>query len=117
MINVPTIRELLIEHYLTWQKISGEIKTQGEFAAYLGESEKYLSLIMNGRKPSKRQIVQFAEMLKDPRFYDAAGMDRPDQSLMYLRRNWQYLPKELKKRIADEIAPYTTEDPPADEPD
>jgi hypothetical protein len=92
--------------------MSGEIKTQGDFAVYLGESEKYLSLVMNGRKPSKRQVVQFAELLKDPRFYDAAGMERPEKYLMYLRRNWPHIPDELKKRIADEIAPYTSEEPP-----
>jgi hypothetical protein len=111
---VPTVRELLIEHYLAWQKKSGVIKKQNEFAVWIGESEKYLSLIMNGRKPSKRQVVSFAEIFNDPRFYDAAGMDRPEKYLDYAKRNWNTIPKELKKKIADQIAQYTTEPPPDD---
>lgn len=106
---MATVRELLIEHFLAWQDKSGEIKKQGEFAAYIGEDEKYLSMILNGRKPSKRQVVQFAEFFNDSRFYDAAGLDRPERYLMYTRRNWPHIPDELKKRIAEEIAPFTTE--------
>lgn len=109
---MPTVRELLIEHYLAWQKKSGDIKKQNEFASYIGEDEKYLSLIMNGRKPSKRQVIAFADFFNDPRFYDAVGMERPEKYLDYAKRNWNLLPEELKKKIAEEIAPYTTEKPP-----
>lgn len=109
---VPTVRELLIEHYLAWQKSSGVIKKQGEFAAWVGEDIKYLSMVMNGRKPSQRQVNHFADFFHDPRFYDAAGMERPEKYLAYTKRNWKHLPEELKKRIADEISPYTTEKPP-----
>jgi hypothetical protein len=108
--KVKTVKELLTEHFLKWQSDSGEVKRQTEFAAFIGESEKYLSLVMSGtRAPSKRQVEHFADFFKDPRFYDAVGLERPDPLLAYTRRNWGSVPDELKQRIADEIAQYTSE--------
>jgi hypothetical protein len=83
-----TTSELLMEHLLKWQLESGETRTQREFATHIGENEKYLSMVMNGRKPSERQTIQFAEFFNDPRFYDAVIMDRPEPLLTYTKRNW-----------------------------
>jgi hypothetical protein len=111
---VKTTKELLVEHLVKWHYESGEDKSQAEFAALIGETEKYLSQIMNGRKPSKRQTILFAEVLNDPRFYDAAGIDRPEPLLSYTKRNWGSIPEEVKKNIAEQISAYTTEKPPQD---
>jgi Helix-turn-helix len=104
-----TVRDLLNEHFVKWQYESGLNKKQTEFAAYIGESQKYLSMVMNGRKPSKRQVQQFAEFFKDPRFYDAAEMDRPEPLTQYILRTLPKAPEEVQKKIAKELAPYTTE--------
>jgi hypothetical protein len=104
-----TVRDLLNEHLVRWQYESGVNKKQSEFAAYIGESEKYLSMVMNGRKLSRRQVRQFAEFFNDPRFYDAYGMDRPEPLTQYILRALPKAPEEVQKKIAKELAPYTTE--------
>jgi len=98
-----TVRDLLNEHFVKWQYESGVNKKQSEFAAYIGESEKYFSMVMNGRKPSKRQIQLFAEVLKDPRFYDAMGWDRPEPLNEFIVRALPKALEQLKKRIAEEL--------------
>lgn len=59
--SIKSTKELLVEHFLKWQLEMGETKNQKEFAIHIGEKEKYLSMVMNGRKPSQRQTIQFAE--------------------------------------------------------
>jgi len=56
--TIKSTKELLVEHFLKWQFESGETKTQAEFSIYIGEGQKYLSMVLNGRPASKRQIAQ-----------------------------------------------------------
>jgi transcriptional regulator with XRE-family HTH domain len=104
-----TVRDLLNEHFVKWQYESGVNKKQAEFATYVGESQKYLSMIMNGRKPSKRQVQLFAEFFKDPRFYDAYGMERPEPLTQFILRTLPLAPENIQKEIAEKLTPYTTE--------
>jgi hypothetical protein len=106
---VVTIKDLLTEHFVKWQYESGVSKMQSEFANYIGEGEKYLSMVMNGRKASKRQIQSFAAFFKDPRFYDAANIDRPEPLKDYTQRNWGGVPEDVKWKIVQQISEYTTE--------
>lgn len=112
-----TVRDLLNEHFVRWQYDSGVNKKQSEFAAYIGESEKYLSMVMNGRKASRRQIRQFADFFKDPRFYDAGEMDRPEPLTQFILRTLPKAPEEVQKNIAKVLAPFTTEPMPNGETD
>jgi transcriptional regulator with XRE-family HTH domain len=109
-------RELLIEKFLEWQKAQGEIKTQKEFADYIGISEASLNHIMSGRRePSRRNIEYLAAYFKDDRFYDCAGLPRPDPKLHYITRHWGDVPEGVQQKIAKEIEKYTTEKAPTDE--
>jgi transcriptional regulator with XRE-family HTH domain len=109
-------RELLIEKFLEWQKAQGEIKTQKEFADYIGISEASLNHIMSGRRePSRKNIEYMAGFFKDDRFYDCAGLPRPDPKLHYITRHWGDVPIEVQNKIAGEIEKYTSERAPCDE--
>jgi hypothetical protein len=110
-----TTSELLVEHYVKWQYESGMSKSQADFAAYIGEEQKYFSMVYNGRKPSKRQTIRFAETFNDPRFYDAVGIERPEVYTDYIRHNLGNVPKDIKKHIAEEVSQYSTEPPPENE--
>lgn len=112
-----TTKDLLVEHLVKWQYEIGENKSQAEFAKYIGENEKYLSMLMNGRKASKRQTRQFAEFFKDPRFYDAAGMERPIPLNLFIIKTLPLAPEDHRRRIAEELSPYTTEPIPNGEAD
>jgi hypothetical protein len=78
----------------------------------------YLNKIYNGRRKAGEKTIQhLANYFKDPRFYDAIGLDRPEILLSYTRRNWGNMPTEGKKKIAEEVSRYTTEPLPMDEDD
>jgi hypothetical protein len=105
---VLTVKELLTEKYLQWQQSSGALKTQAEFAAYIGENDKYLNMVMNGRKASKRQVEQFAQFFKDPRFYDATDLPRPDPDLQNVIHGWADLPDQARMAIREIMEEYKT---------
>lgn len=107
------IRQLLLEYYLAWQKELGEIKTWKEFSEKIDLDYVYLNKIYNGRRKAGEKTIQhLANHFKDPRYYDAAGMDRPEPVTAYIRRNLGGVPDEVKKKIAEEISQYTSELPP-----
>jgi transcriptional regulator with XRE-family HTH domain len=102
-----TIKNLLFEKYMDFQRTSGGRKSLKQFAEYIGVGEVYLNRLMNERRNAgEKAIVKLANFFSDLRFYDAAGMDRPDPQLVELRRAWGRLPDEEKKRIAEIAAPY-----------
>jgi transcriptional regulator with XRE-family HTH domain len=104
------IHQLLLEYYLAWQKDAGEDRPWKEFAKVIGIDNAYLNKIYNGkRKAGSKTIRQLADYFNDPRFYDAAALDRPEPLLSYTRRNWGSVPDEVKKRIAEDISRYTSE--------
>ena len=111
-----TIRQLLLEYYLAWQKQVGDVKTWKDFAEKIGIDNVYLNKIYNGkRKAGEKTIQQLADHFKDPRFYDAVGMDRPEPLLTYVRRNWSSVPEETKIKIANEVSRTTIDPVPDDE--
>jgi len=111
-----SFKELLFEKFLEWQKTQHEIKTQKEFADYIGIKEASLNHIMSGRRPPSRRNVEYLSgFFKDLRFYDSANLPRPDPKLHYITRHWGDVPIEVQKRIAGEIEKYTSERAPSDE--
>jgi hypothetical protein len=112
-----SVKDLLNEHFVKWQYECGVSKKQSEFATYIGESEKYLSMVMNGRKASKRQIDLFARVFNDMRFYDAIGMDRPEPLTQFIIHSLPKAPENTRRKIAEELAPYTTDPIPNGEAD
>ena len=109
------IHQLLLEYYLAWQKQVGEVRTWKDFAELIGMDYVYLNKIYNGkRKAGEKTLHQLANYFKDPRFYDAGGIDRPEPLLNYTRRNWGSVPDETKRRIAKEVSEHTNEPIPDD---
>ena len=105
-----TVHELLFEKYMDYQKASGQRKTLKEFSEHIGIGQVHLNRLMNERrKAGEKTVVHLAEFFSDPRFYDAAELDRPEPLLSYTRRNWPNVPEEVKRKIAKEVADYTTE--------
>ena len=110
------VKQLLLEYFLAWEKEEGEIKTWKEFAEHCGFDHIYLNKIYNGkRKAGEKTIQQLANYFRDPRYYDAAGMDRPEPMTSYIRRNLGMAPDEVKKKIAEELSQYSSEPLPTDE--
>ena len=105
-----SVKELLFEKFLEWQKSEGEIKTQKEFADHIGISEASLNHIMSGRRPPSRKNIEYlAVFFADLRFYDCAGISRPDPRLQYINRHWGELKNDEQDRISEEFDKYTTE--------
>ena len=110
---MQSIKDLLFEKFLEWQRSEGEIKTQKEFADHVGISEATLNHIMSGRRmPSRRIVEKLVVFFEDPRFYDLANIPRPDPTLFYITRHWGKVPSEVHDQIAEQIGKYTTEKPP-----
>jgi len=104
------LKDLLFEKYMDYQKASGGRKTLKQFSEYIGVGQVYLNRLMNERRNTSDKLIQnFAVFFDDPRFYDAAGMDRPDPRLVEVRRSWGSLPEEEKKRIGEIVGPYATD--------
>jgi hypothetical protein len=107
-----TVRQLLHEHWTAWEQSlgTGVRKTQEEFADYVGVGKVTFNHVINERRPaSKKLIVHFAKFFDDQRFYDAADMTRDDPKLKYIQRNWGKAPPEIRKKVADMFAPYTSD--------
>jgi transcriptional regulator with XRE-family HTH domain len=109
------LKDLLFEKYLEYQKQSGKKVTEKQFSEYIGMGQVYLNQIMNGRRSAgEKTIAHLANFFQDMRFYDAVGLPRPDQLLLYIIRHWGEVPEEVRKKLAEEISPYTSEKVPDD---
>lgn len=98
--NTPDIRTLLLEHHLAIQKEKGRKITEKEFAEIIGINDKYYNNIYNLRRPPSEKIIkQLADFFNDLRFYDAVKMERPDEGLNKLSRNWFKLSNRARQKI------------------
>jgi transcriptional regulator with XRE-family HTH domain len=112
---VNNFKEFIERQYLDWQSKSGKRKTLNEFADHLEVKRPLLSLWMSGdRKPGRETILRLAELF-GPEIYDALEMPRPDPRLHYVSKHWKDTPKNIQKKITEEIQRYTTEEAPNDE--
>jgi hypothetical protein len=102
--------ELLLQHYLDWQKAEGRHKTLKEFAAFCGLNESYLNLIMNGKRPFTQKLsIRLAKILNDPMFYDALDLPRPDPDLQVLSQLWPLLSEDARHTLREQGERYVTE--------
>lgn len=102
--------ELLTAHVIQLQQEEGRLIKQKELAVYLDIGETTLNLAWNGKRPpSKKLVEKCAIYFKDMSFYDTASMDRPEPLLTYTQRNWENIPDEIKKKIAEEVSRFTDE--------
>jgi transcriptional regulator with XRE-family HTH domain len=102
--------DLLLHHYLDWQKSEGHIKTLKDFAAFCGINESYLNLVMNGKRPlTQKMALKLAQILHDPKFYDALDLPRPDPDLQALSCLWPSLSSEARHTLREQGEKYVTE--------
>ena len=98
--------------YIAWLGQEKEIKTQREFAEYLGVDPVRLNHYLNGRRKlsDPDTIDTFAQKL-GPEIYDVLGLARPDPQLQQLTSRWHLLDQNTKDRIlkiAEEGGDYKT---------
>lgn len=109
------VKDYFTKAFLNWQNKSGERKTLGEFAEYLGEKISTVSMWMSGdRSPDREKIEKIFELL-GPEIYDALDLPRPDPRLLYIKKHWNETSEDSKKKIAEEVAKFTTEKAPNDD--
>jgi hypothetical protein len=107
---METFAQLLTVHVIQLQNEKGRLIKQKQLVELLEVGETSLNLAWNGKRPPSKNLVEkCAVFFNDMRFYDVAGMDRPEPLQAYIRRNLGNVPEEVKKKIAEEVAQYTTE--------
>jgi transcriptional regulator with XRE-family HTH domain len=89
-------------------KKEGRIKSQREFAEFLGIDSVKLNQYLNSRrkKPDTETVKAIASAL-GPEIYDVLGLARPDPQLQELTGIWHKLDQETKSKLL-EIAHSTS---------
>lgn len=104
------VKLLLQEHLRAVEARENKRLTLKEFAEMIGYDDKLFNHLYNKRRPLTRDHAKkFADYFEDPRFYDAAGIPRPDPDLQFVQSNWEDVPDKVKRKIREEIERYTTE--------
>ena len=113
-VKVDNLKQLLIENFLQWQNEIGEIKYQKDFAEEVLEiHEVSYNRYLNGkRQPSLKTLISFAEKTGDPRFYDLAGIPRPDPDLEGLKALWKYIPEDKRHALLEQGEAYAAQNKP-----
>jgi len=102
------IKQLIFEKWSEIEKANSRRVTLKELSSMVGIEYSYFNHIYNMRRsPTKDQIEILAEYFHDMRFYDVAGIPRPDPILKYLITEWGNLSHAVKDKLAKE-AGYTT---------
>lgn len=85
--------------FLEWQQREGGRKTVRQFAAYIGVSAASISTWWNeNRTPEGDNVRKLADKL-GIEVYDALGIPRPDEDLLYITQNWQNYTEEEKQQL------------------
>lgn len=100
----------LVEKFFLWQQEHGEIKSQAEFAHWLGVPPSTLSnWIKGGFEARGPNLAKMAAKLNDFEIYDILGYSRPDERLPMVASRWETIPESIRAIIvrlsADEALP------------
>ena len=96
-VNFPQFLEL---QFLEWQRREGGRKTVGEFARHLGVAQTTVSSWWNGKStPTDDVIIRRLADRLGLEVYDSLGLDRPDEDLLWIMNNWDYLPQHIRKSM------------------
>lgn len=91
--NEASISSWLIDKFLDWQKQQGSLKTQDEFARFLGFEPSTVSMWINGKhNPDKNSVRQLATKL-GPDIYDFFGIPRPPRLIHELEATYENIPE------------------------
>ena len=104
MNNYP---DLLLHHFLAWQRRENTRKTLKEFADFLGLSKGHLNHFTTGRRlPSQEVAENLYRLTGDERFCTMAGYDVPDARLKLIQDTWRDISEEERNKIASMFAQY-----------
>jgi hypothetical protein len=106
--KVVELKGFLFQKFLDWQKESGQRRSLGEWAKYLGVPQTSLSTWMNGPYlPKGSNLGKLAAKL-GPEIYDVLGMTRPimetdDPDLQAIIKDWPKLNSEERRALIDQL--------------
>jgi len=100
MDKLPTVGDLLFDYLHEYEMKLRRAVSQREFAEYIRIDDKNYNHIFTGRrKPSPANLKLLVDFFDDPRFYDAVGVPRPDEDLIYIQRAWGKLPRQVREEM------------------
>ena len=92
--------QFLERKFLEWQTRAGGRKTVREFAEYLGFKQSTISMWWTGKNtPSDEAVLRRLADRLGLEVYDSLGLDRPDEDLLWIMNNWDYLPQHIRKSM------------------
>lgn len=98
------LSDFLQDQFLKWMAKQGRVKSQNEFAKWLGVSSGSLSQWMNdSRLPTGDNVHTLAEKL-GPQVYDLVGEPRSmprDKMLSFIAENWHLLNDDQRSAIKE----------------
>jgi transcriptional regulator with XRE-family HTH domain len=104
-----TFAEWINRIFVEWQAKQGRRKTIEEFAIYLGVSRPLLTMWMNGNKKPGRDNIELLAEIFGNEVYDVLEKPRPNPYQQLINRNWEFLPEDRQKAIAEEAERYAAE--------
>lgn len=95
--------EYLEKSFIEWMRVSGEVKTQQDFADYLGIERSLLSHYMNGRrKPSPEAVDLMAKKLGQE-IYAYIEYQNPNPVIRAINNILNILPEEDNLEILEQL--------------
>lgn len=94
------IKQLIFELWSGLERTEGKRIALKELADRVGIEYSSFNKIYNlSRPPTKEQIESLFDYFQDPRFYDVAGLPRPDLTLLFVMRKWGSLSEDKRSKI------------------
>jgi len=101
-----TFPQFLEKKFLEWQSAQGGRRTVAEFAKYLGVKQSSVSMWWTGTNiPNYQSVSKLAEKL-GMEVYDVLGLERPNEDLFYINRNFKALNAKAQKAIREQVQKY-----------
>lgn len=101
--KIIKISDWLIKKYLEWQQSEASLKTQAEFAYYLGFEPSTVSMWINGKHDPDQHSVRILATKLGLDIYDIMGLPRPPLAIHELEANYETLPHSDKAEFEDDL--------------
>jgi transcriptional regulator with XRE-family HTH domain len=93
----------LMRKYLGWQQSMGELKSQAEFAKYLGFNPSTLSMWMTGKQDPDLHSADLLAHKLGPEVYDVLNLPHPPEFIQKLEAVYDELTPEQRQSLSDKI--------------
>lgn len=105
------ISKWLINKYLEWQQKEGSLKSQAEFAEYLGFKPATLSMWMNGKQNPDLHSVDIISAKLGPEIYEILNIPPPPLFIQKLEAIYDELTDEQRQDLLKKINKIISEYP------